>query len=114
MLPINHVLFPNSKPTVSEVYGVAILASLVYILQVQAEWHGKPISSGFYDAFILKGGYMTSYNLSKYLKMVITNIELLLMLIVITLSKKMLIPGIGLILALWILTSPLMILAMSS
>ena len=80
MLPINDVLLPQAIPKVAEAYGVTTLATCIIIMMKQIEWHGKPINSGFHHAYLVKGGTKTGYLVAKYLKMVLSNLVLLIVL----------------------------------
>ena len=74
-------MFPSSKPEIAEVFGVSIVAAIVWLMDLQIKWHGKPINSGFYEAYLLKGGYPRAYLCSKYLKAVVSNFVLVLVLL---------------------------------
>ena len=73
LLPVNNALFPMAEPLVAEVYGVSTIAAVTFVVAIQVALHGKPINSGFYDAFKAMGGTKTSYQFTKYLMMILLN-----------------------------------------
>ena len=114
LLPINHFLMPMWSPGIAEVYGVTILAAIGYLVLKQAEWHGRPIHSGFHSAYLAKGGFKTSYLLTKYLKLVLADVILMTVIVVMIYGQKLAIPGTTYVLILWIFMNPLFILASSN
>lgn len=76
LLPVSPDVFPLANPNVAEIYGVITLAAIIFVMNLQIKWMGKPINSGFYEAYITQGGYKSGYLLAKYAKAVVTNIML--------------------------------------
>ena len=56
MLPINADLMPFKYPAIAEAFGVTTLAASIVLIVYQMKWHGKPIQTGFFHAFLVKGG----------------------------------------------------------
>lgn len=52
LLPVSADIFPLANPNVAEIYGVTTLAAIIFVINAQVKWIGKPINSGFYDAYI--------------------------------------------------------------
>lgn len=114
ILPISHPFYPLTKPQVAEVYGVSVLTAVAYVIIQLNKWHGKPINSGFHDAFIAKGGYKFGYLLSKYLKGVLAHTVVIAVVMIAIYGRGFRMPGNFLIFVLFILINPLMVLAFSS
>ena len=103
-----------TKPQVAEVYGVSILTAVAYVIIQLNRWHGKPINSGFHDAFIAKSGYKVGYLLSKYLKGVLAHTVVIVVVMIAIYGRGFRMPGNFAIFCLFILINPLMVLAFSS
>ena len=80
----------------------------------QARWHGEPISSGFYDAFLAQGGHRSSYFLSKYLKSVLVNIIMISILCILIRAQKFQLEGIAPIYIFYILVGPFFVIGTST
>ena len=83
------------------------------LMASQAEAHGRPIESGFYEASLLKGNHRSSYLLSKYVKDFLFN-----MLMLGVLNLTLLIFGLRLtacleLLILWAAVNPFFVYALS-
>ena len=57
ILEINNPLFPEADPLIAEAFGGAVLAGAIYVMIKQIEWYGKPINTGFFSSFLIKGGH---------------------------------------------------------
>jgi len=113
-LPINNAMYPTSHPPIAEVFGVSVLAATIYLMSLQAKWHGKPVNSGFYEAFLLKGGYPRGYLCSKYLKAVCSNLAMVAVLILLIFGQKFILDAAPIIFVVWCFVNPLFVLATSN
>ena len=107
-------MFPQATPSIAEVYGVSFLAAIVYLMYLQAEWHGIPINSGFHTAYISKGGYKLGYLLSKYLKAVLTNLILCAVILLLMFSQGFQSVGCEPVMLVWAFVNPFFIFAFSN
>jgi hypothetical protein len=87
-LPINRPLFPNFFPGIAEIFSISLLAATYYLMDLQVEWHGKPVNSRFYETFLVKGGYPSGYLCSKYLKLVLSNMILIAVFILVVFGQR--------------------------
>ena len=113
-LPINHAYYPLSHPSVAEVYGVAVLAAVFVGIRELNTWHGKPINSGFHDAFLAKGGYKMTYAFTKYLKGVLANAMIVAIVSIMIYARGFRMPGTTGVLLSFCLVNPLMVIGMST
>lgn len=74
MISYNNRLLPQYKPIIAEVYGTSIIAATLVVIVFNIMIVGKPITSGFYTAFLASGGHRCSYFCSKYMKAVCANV----------------------------------------
>jgi hypothetical protein len=102
------------KPTVAEVFAVSISAATVYLMSLQIKWHGKPINSGFYEAYLLKGGFPRAYIWSKYLKAVCSNLVMIAVLFIFIFGMKFCLFTSLIICIIWSFVNPLFVLAFSN
>ena len=72
----------------------------------QVKWHGYPIQTGFYSAFLVKGGQKTGYFFVKYLKAVLANIIFILLMYTLVYAQKFTLNGTGLMTFFWIFINP--------
>ena len=107
-------MFPSSKPEIAEVFGVSIVAAIVWLMDLQIKWHGKPINSGFYEAYLLKGGYPRAYLCSKYLKAVVSNFFLVLVLLGLIYGMRIMLISAPIVAFFWCFINPLFVLSLSS
>lgn len=114
LLPINNRLLPTNKPATVELFAVSACAAVIYLMYKQADWHGRPISSGFHNAYVIKAGSKSGYLCSKYVKLIVSNLILVSALVLMIYGQKLAIEGAGGILLFWILLNPIYVMAMSS
>ena len=114
MLPINNDLFPSEKPIVAEIFAVSVSAATIYLMTLQSKWHGKPVNSGFYEAYLLKGGFPRAYLCSKYLKAVCSNLVMILVLFIFIFGMKFCLFASLTIGVIWAFVNPLFVLVSSN
>ena len=79
----------------------------------QVKWHGQSIESGMYHMQLIKGGYMSTYFLSKYIKCVLFNIFLVGVWSLIKLGFRMHVEGTWVIICLWVVFNPFFVFTVS-
>lgn len=114
LLPINNALFPPYKPAIAEVFSVSILTATMYLVLKQVEWHGKPVNSGFYETFLVQGGSQSGYMISKYLKMVLSNLFMILALCILLYGQSFYLWGSLPNIFAWALVNPVYMIYLSS
>ena len=66
-LKINKILLPGLNAGVATMIGIGILTFSSFVVVRMAENFAKPLSSQFYDVFLIRGGTSTMYVLSHLL-----------------------------------------------
>jgi len=96
------------------VFGASVVVTIVWLMDLQIKWHGKPINSGFYEAYLLKGGYPRAYLCSKYLKAVCSNFVMIGVLLSLIYGMKFILTATSIICIGWCIINPLFVLSSSS
>ena len=93
---------------------MSIFTVTVLLMMKQIEWHGKPIDSGFLEAFIIKGGSIIAYQNSKYLKIMISCLTMIAAVAVLITGQKFYVFGFWPIAIAWAIVHPLYIMFWSN
>lgn len=111
---MNNPSYPSVKTSVAEVFSISILTAATLLMMEQVTWHGRPIEAGLYHAQLIKGGYMSAYFLSKYIKCVLFNFLLCAVWTAIKLMFRLRVSGANMLIILWCLLNPLFVFTLSN
>lgn len=106
MMSYNNRLLPQYKPIIAEVYGTSIIAATLVVIVFNIIIVGKPISSGFYTAFLASGGHRFSYFCSKYMKALCANFIMAAITLALMYGQKLESKGFAFFMILWVFISP--------
>lgn len=70
-------LFAQAAKGAAEVFALSLLGAITAMMMSQAYQHGRQIDTGFYQAYLMKGGFRSIYFMAFYLKFVLQNLLLL-------------------------------------